>query len=88
MEFALLAISLLRPYGMLGRIVHYAVDAVLVSATLAGIRRSTGISFNTEEIKSEDMRKYTQKYLDLGEFIVDQSVAFMGTSNYFKRSRD
>ncbi|KAI9594018.1 hypothetical protein BDF19DRAFT_446688 [Syncephalis fuscata] len=88
MEVALLAFALLRPYSMLGRLFHYAVDAVLVSTTLAGIRRSTGITLNTEEIKNDEIRKYTLKYLGLGEFLVDQTVAFMGTSSFFKRNRD
>ncbi len=29
----------------LGRITHYAVDAVLISAFLAGVRRSTGLTY-------------------------------------------
>jgi len=30
---------------VLGRIVHYAVDAVLVSTVIAGVRRSSGFSY-------------------------------------------
>ncbi|KAI8057337.1 hypothetical protein BDF22DRAFT_617117 [Syncephalis plumigaleata] len=73
---------------MIGRLFHYAFDAVLVSTTLAGIRRSTGLTLNTDEIKHDEIRKYTLKYLGLGEYLVDQTVAFMGASGYFKRSRD
>ncbi|KAI1078983.1 hypothetical protein F5B20DRAFT_188133 [Whalleya microplaca] len=37
-------------WGKLGRLTHYAVDAVLISTILAGMRRSTGLSFKTERI--------------------------------------
>jgi hypothetical protein len=43
--------------------------------------------FNTDEIKNDEIRKYTLKYLGLGEYLVDQTVAFMGASSYFKRNR-
>lgn len=31
--------------AMIGRLVHYTVDAVLLSTVLAGVRRSTGFRY-------------------------------------------
>ena len=31
--------------GMLGKLVHYTADAVLVSTVLAGVRRSSGFTY-------------------------------------------
>ncbi|KAJ9075218.1 hypothetical protein DSO57_1038122 [Entomophthora muscae] len=46
--------------SMFGRIFHIAADAALVSAVLAGIKHSTGLTLDTEQIaslKSEAMLK-------------------------------
>ncbi|KAF9388611.1 hypothetical protein CPC16_006413 [Podila verticillata] len=64
---------------MISKIVHYAADAVLVSAVLAGIKRST--------IESNDVRGYVDQYLSVGEWVVDQGSAFMAASTYFERKR-
>ncbi|CAO3569922.1 unnamed protein product [Mortierella alpina] len=73
---------------MISKIVHYAADAVLVSAVLAGIKRSTGLSVATNKIESEDVRSYVEKYLTVGEWVVDQGSAFMSASQYFERKRE
>ncbi|KAF9175841.1 hypothetical protein BGX21_003918 [Mortierella sp. AD011] len=72
---------------MISKIVHYAADAVLVSAVLAGIKRSTGLSVATHKIESDDVRVYVDKYLTIGEWVVDQGTAFMSASQYFERKR-
>ncbi|KAG9323339.1 hypothetical protein KVV02_004547 [Mortierella alpina] len=87
---------------MISKIVHYAADAVLVSAVLAGIKRSTYstytsnllasllnimLSVATNKIESEDVRSYVEKYLTVGEWVVDQGSAFMSASQYFERKR-
>ncbi|KAF9103209.1 hypothetical protein BGX29_003674 [Mortierella sp. GBA35] len=88
---------------MLGKLAHYAADAVLVSAVIAGIKRSTrwmgqkqqatddevakGRDVATEKIESSDVRSYVEKYLSVGEIVVDQTAAFMSTSSYFERKR-
>ena len=41
-----------------------------------------------EQIKNEELRKYTDKYLGIGEYVVDQAVVLMNASSYFKRQRD
>ncbi|KAF9430713.1 hypothetical protein BGZ94_004704 [Podila epigama] len=72
---------------MISKFVHYAADAVLVSAVLAGIKRSTGLSVATQKIESNDVRGYVEKYLSVGEWVVDQGSAFMAASQYFERKR-
>ncbi|KAE9987632.1 hypothetical protein EG327_003763 [Venturia inaequalis] len=75
---------------VLGRLTHYAVDAVLLSAFLAGVKRSTGLtpSVKTEDMtKSADVKKWIDNYLWVGEVVMDQSVALMSSSGYFERKR-
>ncbi|CAG8674880.1 11610_t:CDS:2 [Acaulospora morrowiae] len=57
-----------------GKVVHVAVDAVLVSAVLAGIKRSSGLSLVTSNIENQDLRKAVDKFLDVGEWVVDQEL--------------
>ncbi|KAF3909267.1 hypothetical protein ABW20_dc0106403 [Dactylellina cionopaga] len=95
--------------GLIGKLIHFSVDAVIVSAFLAGVKRSTGLSiidpeylcheysttsnclcfesysFKTEKIESKDFRGVVNRYLDFGEWVMDQSIAVMGTSQYFER---
>ncbi|KAF9920279.1 hypothetical protein FBU30_009909 [Linnemannia zychae] len=72
---------------MLGKLAHYAADAILVSTVFAGIKRSTGLSVATDKIESSDIRSYVEKYLSVGEVVLDQTTAFMSTSQYFERKR-
>jgi len=75
---------------VLGRITHYAFDAILISAFLAGVKRSTGLtpSFKTDKIaESKELKNWVDKYLGVGEWVMDQSVAVMGSSSWFERKR-
>ncbi|KAK9481292.1 hypothetical protein V1514DRAFT_323467 [Lipomyces japonicus] len=72
---------------VLGRLFHISVDLLLVSAVLAGVKRSTGLVLKTESIESSDFRNAVNKYLDVGEWVLDTSVALMNTSPYFTRKR-
>ncbi|KAH8682711.1 hypothetical protein BX600DRAFT_506277 [Xylariales sp. PMI_506] len=87
-------------WGKLGRLTHYAIDAVLISTVLAGMRRSTGLtltesrpsgspSFQTTQISGDnkEVGKWVEKYLGVGEWVMDQSVAIAGSSGWFKRTR-
>ncbi|KAH9892186.1 hypothetical protein F4778DRAFT_751156 [Xylariomycetidae sp. FL2044] len=76
-------------WGKLGRLTHYAFDAVLISTIIAGMRRSTGLTFQKDRIGGEnkEMNKWVEKYLNVGEWVMDQSVAVAGTSSFFQRSR-
>ncbi|KAK3074445.1 hypothetical protein LTR53_001539 [Teratosphaeriaceae sp. CCFEE 6253] len=75
---------------VLGRLTHYAFDAFLLSAFLAGVRRSTGLtpSIKAESVtESPNLKRWIENYLWVGETIMDQSVAIMGSSGYFERKR-
>ncbi|KAF9250857.1 hypothetical protein DTO013E5_7301 [Penicillium roqueforti] len=73
---------------MFGRLTHYAFDAVLLSAFLAGVKRSTGLTLNSDKITdNKDIKKWVDSYLGVGEWMMDQSVAVMGSSAWFERRR-
>ncbi|KAG0354685.1 hypothetical protein BC939DRAFT_440717 [Gamsiella multidivaricata] len=72
---------------MLGKLVHYAADAILISAVLAGIKRSTGLTVASNKIESKDVRSAVDKYLSIGEWIMDQGIVFLSSSKYFERKR-
>ncbi|KAK4943130.1 hypothetical protein LTR66_014637 [Elasticomyces elasticus] len=78
------------PPPQLGRLTHYAFDAVLISAFLAGVKRSTGLTPSLRQDRladSDSVRKWFDNYLWLGELVMDQSVAIMSSSGYFERRR-
>lgn len=52
-------------------------------------RRFTRSSVKSERISGEngEMNKWVNKYLGVGEWVLDQSVAFAGTSKFFERTR-
>ncbi|KAG5958264.1 hypothetical protein E4U58_005433 [Claviceps cyperi] len=74
---------------VVGRLTHYAFDAVLISAFLAGMKRSTGLTFRTDQVAGENKEasKWMEKYLSVGEWVMDQSVAIAGSSGFFERRR-
>ncbi|MCJ1356269.1 MAG: hypothetical protein MMC33_006263 [Icmadophila ericetorum] len=75
---------------VLGRLTHYAFDAVLLSAFLAGVRRSTGLtpSMSPEKItESKEVKKWFDNYLGVGEWVMDQSISVMAASSWFERKR-
>ncbi|KAF8342339.1 uncharacterized protein EI90DRAFT_3116289 [Cantharellus anzutake] len=51
---------------MFGRLVHYGFDALLISAFLAGIKRSTGLTPRLSNIPNKDVRRkplcYAKRY--------------------------
>lgn len=69
----------------LGKFIHYSVDAVLVSAMFAGIRRSTGLTLKVNNVENKDAQGFIAKYLEVGEWVFDMSSSFMSTSSYFER---
>lgn len=71
----------------IGRLFHYGVDLVLISAVMAGVRRSTGLTPKTTTFDNKDAKGIFERYLDVGEWVFDTSVAFMGNSDYFERRK-
>ncbi|KAI9894907.1 MAG: hypothetical protein M1814_000127 [Vezdaea aestivalis] len=73
---------------VVGRLTHYAFDAVLISAFLAGVKRSTGLTVQTEAITdNKEVKHWVDSYLGVGEWVMDQSVAIMSASGYFEHQR-
>ncbi|KAK9327225.1 hypothetical protein V1520DRAFT_349379 [Lipomyces starkeyi] len=70
-----------------GKIIHLSFDLVLVSTVLAGVKRSTGLVIKTEDIGSSDIRYAVDRYLGVGEWVLDASVTYMSNSPYFTRKR-
>ncbi|KAL1745426.1 hypothetical protein HDZ31DRAFT_12322, partial [Schizophyllum fasciatum] len=71
--------------AMFGRIVHYSVDAVLLSTVLAGVRRSSGFTVNPDTIPEGTPRTIFEKYISVGESVFDMAQATVVNSQYFKR---
>ncbi|KZT73038.1 DUF1748-domain-containing protein [Daedalea quercina L-15889] len=69
-----------------GRLFHYAVDAVLVSTLVAGVRRSAGFRPDTESfLPDPTFRSIADRYLGIGETIFDMIQGTAVNSPYFKR---
>ncbi|KAF9523545.1 hypothetical protein CPB83DRAFT_862688 [Crepidotus variabilis] len=71
---------------VLGRLVHYTVDAVLLSTVLAGVKRSSGFGPDAEKISDPTARSVAEKFLGVGDTIFDMIQATAVNSSYFKRS--
>ncbi|KAF7773297.1 hypothetical protein Agabi119p4_5464 [Agaricus bisporus var. burnettii] len=69
----------------LGRLAHYAFDAVLLSTVLAGVRRSSGFSPNTSSISDSTFRGAAEKFLAVGESVFDMLQATAVNTSYFSR---
>ncbi|GAA5955473.1 hypothetical protein JCM21900_002060 [Sporobolomyces salmonicolor] len=72
---------------MFGKLAHLAFDALLISAFLAGIKRSTGLSPALSRLGNKDLRQLATTYLELGEWVMDLSIVVMGRSSSFERRR-
>ncbi|KAI0356665.1 DUF1748-domain-containing protein [Pilatotrama ljubarskyi] len=70
---------------MLGTLIHWGIDAVLLSAFLAGIRRTTGLTPKLSDVPNKDIRQLLRSYLEFGEYIFDFAVVIFGRSSSFER---
>lgn len=70
---------------VLGRAVHYAVDAVLLSTVIAGVRRSSGFTLNSETVSDPTIRGVADKFLGVGETVFDMIQATAVNSSWFKK---
>ncbi|OBT74600.1 hypothetical protein VF21_06374 [Pseudogymnoascus sp. 05NY08] len=60
----------------------------MFSTILAGMKRSTGLTFNTDKITdNKDVKKWIDTYLDVGEWVMDKSVTIAAASGWFKHVR-
>jgi hypothetical protein len=75
-------------WGKVGKLAHYAFDAVLISTVLAGMKRSTGLTLRSDKVTGDtQVTTWIDKYLGVGEWVMDQSVAIAGSSSWFERRR-
>ncbi|EJU04723.1 DUF1748-domain-containing protein [Dacryopinax primogenitus] len=70
---------------VIGRLIHYAVDAVLISTVLAGVKRSSGFAPDTLLISDPTARSLVDKYLGVGDSVFDMVQATAVGSTYWKR---
>ncbi|KAJ3568409.1 hypothetical protein NP233_g5732 [Leucocoprinus birnbaumii] len=84
-------------------LVHLGFDAMLLSAFLAGIKRTTGLTPALAQVPNKDIRRKSQfhqlcpclipppellrSYLEFGEYIFDFAVVILGRSSSFERRR-
>ncbi|KAI0300773.1 hypothetical protein BC826DRAFT_990359 [Russula brevipes] len=71
---------------VLGRLAHYALDAILLSTVVAGVKRSTGFVPDIESISNPTIRSLTEQYFGFGETVFNALQGTVVTSPYFKRS--
>ncbi|KAF8876734.1 hypothetical protein BD779DRAFT_1449117 [Infundibulicybe gibba] len=72
---------------VLARLLHYTVDAVLLSTVVAGVRRTSGFSPDSSSISDPTVRSIADKFFGVGETVFDVIQAQAVTSTYFKRDR-
>ncbi|KAJ2747949.1 hypothetical protein GGI20_000036 [Coemansia sp. BCRC 34301] len=70
--------------AMIGRLVHYGIDFVLISTALAGIRRSTGPKLDDVNSTIQGM---VRQYLDVGERMIDYASPWLADSRLFTKQR-
>ncbi|KAF8606643.1 DUF1748-domain-containing protein [Ceratobasidium sp. AG-I] len=71
---------------VLGRLVHYGADLVLVSTILAGVKKSTGYSPQTSLITEPTLKTVADSFLSVGETVYNVVQGNAVTSSYFKRA--
>ncbi|GAA6048356.1 hypothetical protein JCM3770_000965 [Rhodotorula araucariae] len=70
---------------VLGRLVHYTFDIVLVSTVLAGVKRHTGFQVSTTQVPEGPARQAADTLLYAGERVFDIASATSYTSSIFER---
>jgi len=70
---------------MFGTLIHVGIDALIVSAFLAGVKRNTGLTPALHQVPNKDLRQLLRSYLEIGEYIFDFAVVFFGRSSSFER---
>ncbi|PPQ68773.1 hypothetical protein CVT24_007715 [Panaeolus cyanescens] len=63
---------------MLGKLFHLGIDALLISAFLAGVKRTTGLTPALSQVPNKDIRQLLSTYLEfeggLGKFLPPQAL--------------
>ncbi|KAI9430917.1 hypothetical protein H4582DRAFT_2013278 [Lactarius indigo] len=61
---------------MFGKLMHLGFDALLISAFLAGVKRTTGLTPALSQVPNKDVRQLLRSYLELGTLIIHSSRGF------------
>lgn len=65
----------------MSKLIHYAFDAVLISAVLAGAKRTAGLGtwaypeWKLQKIENETLKGVLANYLYLGDWVLDFSIS-------------
>ncbi|GAA6021760.1 hypothetical protein JCM11491_007235 [Sporobolomyces phaffii] len=70
---------------VLGRLMHYTLDVVLVTTVLAGMKRQTGFQVSTSGLPEGPARQTADTFLGLGEKVFDVASGLSYTSGFFER---
>ncbi|GAA5964976.1 hypothetical protein JCM8115_007104 [Rhodotorula mucilaginosa] len=70
---------------VLGRLVHYTLDVVLVSTVLAGVKRHTGFQVNTTAMPEGPVRNTADSLLFAGDRVFDIVAATSFSSSWFEK---
>ncbi|ORY35617.1 hypothetical protein BCR39DRAFT_511159 [Naematelia encephala] len=71
---------------VLGKLAHYAFDAIAISTVLAGIKRSTGFTPDVKQLPESYIRNIAEGYLGAGETVFNVAAGQAVTSGYFKKT--
>ncbi|WVQ99962.1 hypothetical protein IAU59_007105 [Kwoniella sp. CBS 9459] len=71
---------------VLGRLVHYGLDALAITTILAGVKKTTGYAPSTDLIPDSSIKSITDSYLSAGETVFGIVAGQAVTSQYFKRT--
>jgi len=71
---------------VLGRVFHYAFDALAISAVLAGVKKSTGFAPATHLIPDSSIKSIADSYFSAGETVFNIVAGQAVTSEYFKKT--
>ncbi|OJA07683.1 hypothetical protein AZE42_01877 [Rhizopogon vesiculosus] len=65
---------------MFGKLFHLGMDALIISAFLAGVKRSTGLTPALSQVPNKDIRQMLRTYLEFGEYAFDFAVVVFGVT--------
>ncbi|KUI73542.1 hypothetical protein VM1G_09108 [Cytospora mali] len=69
---------------MVGMIPNFLFLVVITSTIFAGLRRGTGLAFQTQKIQNATGSKLMGVYLAIGEWAYDRMAGFARGNRYFK----
>ncbi|BGP56794.1 hypothetical protein JCM8202_004434 [Rhodotorula sphaerocarpa] len=70
---------------VLGRLMHYTLDVVLVSTVLAGVKRHTGFQVSTSSLPDGPARHTADTVLFAGDRVFDIVAATSFSSSWFEK---